>query len=95
MLERFSGDIFHYQKRCAVFVDPHVEELHDGRMGELSDEPGFLEEPLFQVPSKAINEGFEGYRATDDIIASFFDAARSTRADQFKGFVPASLQCNH
>src|SRR5260370_37133612 len=44
VLQRFAGDVFHHQEGSAVLVDPHIVEMHNGRVGELADDLRLAEE---------------------------------------------------
>src|SRR6266568_2757868 len=93
--EGLAGYVFHDEIRGAPLIDADIIELHDGRMRELADNLRFMQELLFQVLAEGINEGLEGHRAANDVVASFIDPARGSRPDQLQSLVAAFWRCNH
>src|SRR5712692_4542723 len=94
-LESLAGDVFHDEVGGAPLVDADIIELHDGRMRELADNLRFTQELLLEILAEGINESLEGYGAANDIVASFFDAARGSGPDQLQSLVAALWRCNH
>src|SRR5258708_22734155 len=95
VLQRFAGDVFHHQERSSLLVDPHVVELHNGRIGKLPDNLGLAQELLLLTFSEAIDKGLESDDAADNVIAGLFNAAGSARAERLEAFVAAFLQSYH
>ncbi len=95
VLQRFAGDVFHYEEGRSLRVDPYVVELHDGRIGELADELRLAQELLFPAFSEAVDKTLEGHDAADNIVAGLFHAAGSARAEGLEGFVAAFLHGDH
>src|SRR5438552_18199179 len=95
VLQRFAGDVFHYQERNSSLVDPHVIELHNGRIGKLPDDLGFAEEFLLLAFAEAVDKGLESDDAADHVVAGHFNPAASARAKRLEAFVAAFLQGDH
>src|SRR5579859_7689399 len=64
-------------------------------MRELADQSRFVQELVFEVLTKIVNEGLQSHDAADDVVPRSFDAARCAGPDAFQGFVTAFVDCNH
>src|SRR5207253_5195335 len=93
-IEGLTFQKFHYQiGRLGGFVDAHIVERDDRRMGKLADDTRFLKETLARCAARQfLGKKLYGHQPADQRIVRACHASMRTGADDFENFVASNLQ---